>query len=112
MVDDERDGPYAAVIRLLRDTSTEAQCPSNADFAHRLAILPFLEYRVRRTCPAASPAVAEWHPDVQPSLSQWRRGFDVGAWHALRPPIPTEVVAQNLLVRLSRVAVAHHVLRG
>lgn len=107
MVDDEHDGPYASVIGLLRNLSRDGAQPSDVAFARRLATLPFLEYRVRRTLRAESfdGATAElWHPEAATSLSQWRLGFDVGAWHSSIPQIPSTVTAKNLLEQLSQSA--------
>lgn len=100
VVDDDREGPMAAVIRLLRDINANDLRPSNLEFSHYLSELAFLDYRVRRARPTLTFESAElWQPLQQP-LKTWKIGHDIGAWRSPKPLVPHEVIAQELLCRL------------
>lgn len=100
VVDDDREGPRASVIRLLRDINANGLHPTNGEFSCYLSELPFLDYRVRRARPSLTFEHAEvWQPLEQP-LSVWQAGHDIGAWRSPKPIVPHEVIAQDLLRRL------------
>ncbi len=97
IVDDDREGPHAAVIHLLRDLTAHHLRPSDQEFARFLSELAFLHYRARRARPLMSFEMAElWQP-LKQSLSTWRLGYKIGAWRSMNPPVPLDVIAQILL---------------
>lgn len=108
VVDDDSEGPQAAVIRLLRDINTSNLHPTDREFSDYLSELAFTHYRVRRVKNGFMFRMRElWEP-LQQSLSDFRTGHVIGAWRALSPPVPQEVVAQKLLRQLQNGCDAGH----
>jgi hypothetical protein len=107
VVDDDREGPQAAVIHLLRDLSANDLRPSDREFSSFIAELAFLSYRVRRARPTFTFETADlWQP-LQHPMSTWKLGHDIGAWRSLKPPVPRLVIAQELLHHVHLVQSEH-----
>lgn len=109
VVDDERDGPTAAVTALLRLLARVGGRPTDVEFAHTLTELEFLKYRIRRAPPGRHPsfeAAETWCPATM-SLSAWRTGFVLGGYRADRPPIEPERIVGQLLQSLQRRLMRH-----
>ena len=107
VVDDDREGPQAAVIHLARDLSANDLRPSDREFSSFIAELAFLSYRVRRARPTFTFETADlWQP-LQHPMSTWKLGHDIGAWRSLTPPVPRLVIAQELLHHVHLVQSEH-----
>lgn len=109
VVDDERDGPVAAVTGLLRLLARVGGRPTDVEFAHTLAELEFLKYRIRRTPPGLHPSFESaetWCPATM-SLSAFRVGFVLGGYRADRPALAPERIVGQLLQSLQRGLIRH-----
>lgn len=104
LVDDERDGPRAAVIGLLRSMASVSARPTDREFAALLSELEFLRYRVLRTPNGERPsmAIAEtWNPRHCTLKEFIDAGHTVAGYRSAIPHFAPESTARGLLRALN-----------
>ncbi|WP_068637805.1 hypothetical protein [Thauera butanivorans] len=106
VVDDERDGPRAAVIALLRSMASMAARPNDLEFATLLSGLDFLNYRILRTPAGHRPSIDEAEP-WDPASSSLRafcadRSYDPAGYRSASPQVSPEATVRHLLRALQK----------
>lgn len=104
IVSDEREGPRASVVGLLRTMSSVSARPTDEEFAHLLAALDFFHYRLVRTPHGRRPSLTEAEP-WDPTASDLKTFFSddayaPGGYPSAIPPLDPSQIARRLLLTL------------
>lgn len=105
VVDDERDGPRAAVTGLLRNMRAVAARPSDAEFAALLSDLTFLRYRISRSPAGCRPTpenAEDWNPRAIPLREFADADHSIAGYISALPSLAPGAIARDLLRALHR----------
>lgn len=94
------EGARPEVVALLRTCNQHGVALNDRAFAHAIASLGFLDYRVHRA--EGSKMLAErWDP-ARCSLAEFRTGGQITAYPSATRPVPPGLTARQLLRQLRR----------
>jgi len=100
------EGARAEIVGLLRQLAHAGKGPGDLEFAHAVAELGFLEYRVCRVKHGHPDSGDVWRPE-DCRLADYRAAGEVTAWPDPYQAAPPGVIARRLLLQVRRNGFDH-----